>query len=231
MVIMSVELQAGMLALPGAFLSGWQVETLMYRVAQSKAKRIFDVAMATFAIAVLSPFMCIIALAIKLGSRGPVIFKQQRCGMDNRPFTMYKFRTMIEGAQNKGLGYEVARDDDRINAVGKILRNASLDELPQLINVIRGDMSLMGPRPMIADQVSRLSSRQMLRQQARPGISGWAQVNGRNALDWSRRIELDIWYVENWGFLLDLRIFWRTILTLLHREGIYGGGDVNRTVG
>lgn len=203
----------------------------MYSVAQSKAKRIFDVAIATFAIVVLSPLMCIIALAVKLSSRGPVVFKQQRCGMDNRPFIMCKFRTMIEGAQNRGLGYEVARDDDRITTVGKVLRNASLDELPQLINIIRGDMSLMGPRPMIADQVSRLNPRQMLRQQARPGISGWAQVNGRNALDWSRRIELDIWYVENWNFQLDLRIFWKTIVTLLHREGIYGEGGVNRTVG
>jgi lipopolysaccharide/colanic/teichoic acid biosynthesis glycosyltransferase len=203
----------------------------MYRVAQSKAKRVFDVAIATPAIIVLSPLMCIIALAIKLSSRGPVVFKQQRCGMDNRPFTIYKFRTMIEGAQNKGLGYEVARDDDRITTVGKLLRNSSLDELPQLANIIRGDMSLMGPRPMIADQVGRLNSRQMLRQQARPGISGWAQVNGRNALDWSRRIELDIWYVENWDFLLDLRIFWKTIIALLHREGIYGEGGVNRTVG
>jgi len=202
----------------------------MYRVAQSKTKRIFDAAIAAFAIIVLSPLICIIALAIKLSSRGPVIFKQQRCGMDNRPFTMYKFRTMIEGAQNKGLGYEVARDDDRITTVGKMLRNASLDELPQLINIIRGDMSLMGPRPMIADQVSRLNSRQLLRQRARPGISGWAQVNGRNALDWSRRIELDTWYVENWDFYLDLRIFWRTIFTLLRREGIYGEGGVNRKI-
>ena len=137
---------------------------------------------------------------------------------------------MIEGAQDKGLGYEVARDDDRITTVGKMLRNASLDELPQLINIIRGDMSLMGPRPMIADQVSKLNSRQLLRQRARPGISGWAQVNGRNALDWSRRIELDTWYVENWDFHLDLRIFWKTIVTLLRREGIYGEGGVNRTI-
>ena len=202
----------------------------MYRVAQSKAKRIFDVAIAASAIVVLSPLICIIALAIKLSSRGPVIFKQQRCGMDNRPFTIYKFRTMIEGAQDKGLGYEVARDDDRITTVGKMLRNASLDELPQLINIIRGDMSLMGPRPMIADQVSKLNSRQLLRQRARPGISGWAQVNGRNALDWSRRIELDTWYVENWDFHLDLRIFWKTIVTLLRREGIYSEGGVNRTI-
>jgi lipopolysaccharide/colanic/teichoic acid biosynthesis glycosyltransferase len=203
----------------------------MYRVARSKAKRIFDVAIATFAIVVLSPLICIIALAIKLSSRGPVVFKQQRCGMDNRPFIIYKFRTMIEGAQNKGLGYEVARDDDRITTVGKVLRNASLDELPQLTNIIRGDMSLMGPRPMIADQVSKLNSRQMLRQRARPGISGWAQVNGRNALDWSGRIDLDIWYVENWNFQLDLRIFRKTIVTLLRREGIYGEGGVNKAIG
>jgi len=205
----------------------------MYAVdksAHSRAKRLFDITAAVLAIAVMLPIMCIIALAIKLGSRGPVIFHQERCGLDGRPFTMYKFRTMVEGAEHEGLGYEVARDDYRITRIGKILRSTSLDELPQLMNVIKGDMSLMGPRPMIPRQIARLDSRQILRQKARPGISGWAQVNGRNALDWSERIQLDIWYVENWNLLLDLMILWKTFFTLMHKDELYGRDGVNKTI-
>jgi len=202
----------------------------IYKVAQSKVKRLLDVAVSALAIVVLSPLMCIIALAIKISSRGPIIFRQERCGLENRPFTMYKFRTMVDGAQHKGLGYEVARDDDRITRIGKVLRYTSLDELPQFVNIIRGDMSLMGPRPMIAQQVARLDPRQMLRQRVHPGISGWAQVNGRNALDWSERIELDVWYVENWSLTLDLMIFWKTICTVVRGEGLYGKDGINRTL-
>ena len=141
---------------------------------------------------------------------------------------MYKFRTMVTGAERKGLGYELARNDDRITRVGNVLRNFSLDEIPQLMNIIKGDMSLIGPRPMIAAQVDALDQRQMIRQQARPGISGWAQVNGRNALSWSERIELDVWYVENWSLALDLIILWKTFPTVLRREGLYGEDDINR---
>ena len=202
-----------------------------YRVAQSKAKRAFDLIIAVLAIVALSPLMCIITLAIKIGSRGSIIFRQERCGIDNRPFNMYKFRTMVDGAEHKGLGYEIARDDDRITRVGKILRNTSLDELPQLVNIIKDDMSLTGPRPMIAKQVAKLNHSQMLRQRARPGISGWAQVNGRNALDWKERIKLDIWYIENWSFPLDLMIFRKTISTVVRRDGLYGEGGINRTIG
>ncbi len=198
---------------------------------KSKAKRTLDVAIAVLAVVILSPIMFVIALAIKLSSRGPIIFQQKRCGLDNCPFTMYKFRTMVVGAEHKGLGYEVARDDDRITAVGKLLRNTSLDELPQLVNIIKGEMSLTGPRPMIAEQIARLDPRQMLRQKARPGVSGWAQVNGRNALNWDEKIELDVWYVENWSFALDLAILWKTVFTIIRRDGLYGKDGVNRTVG
>ena len=202
----------------------------IYRVAQSRIKRFFDVTIAVLAIVALLPLMCIIALAVKISSRGPIIFRQKRCGLDNRPFIMRKFRTMVDRAQQKGLGYELAKDDERITKIGKALRSASLDELPQLVNIVKGDMSLMGPRPMIAEQIARLDPRQMLRQQTRPGISGWAQVNGRNTLNWEERIELDVWYVENWSFPLDLIIFWKTISTVLRRDGLYGEDGINRTV-
>ena len=203
----------------------------MYGIAHSKLKRISDILLAALAIVPLSPIMCAIAMAVKISSRGPVIFRQKRCGFDNRPFIMYKFRTMVAGAEHKGLGYELARDDDRITGVGKILRSLSLDEIPQIVNVIKGDMSLIGPRPMIADQVAKLDQKQITRQQARPGISGWAQVNGRNALSWGERIELDVWYVENWSLPLDLTILWKTIFTVARREGLYGADGVNKTIG
>ncbi len=198
---------------------------------KSKAKRTLDVAIAVLAVVMLSPIMFVIALAIKLSSRGPIIFQQERCGLNNRPFTMYKFRTMVVGAEHKGLGYEVARDDDRITAIGKVLRNTSLDELPQFVNIIKGEMSLTGPRPMIAEQTARLDPRQTLRQKARPGVSGWAQVNGRNALSWDEKIQLDVWYVENWSFSLDLAILWKTVFTIIRRDGLYGKDGINRTVG
>lgn len=202
-----------------------------YKISQSKAKRFLDITISFLVIIVLSPFLTIIGLAIKLTSRGPIIFRQERCGLNNRPFTMYKFRTMVDGAEHMGLGYEVTRDDNRITGVGKLLRSASLDELPQLANIIKGDMSLIGPRPMTAKQIVHLNPKQMCRQQARPGISGWAQVNGRNALDWEKRLELDTWYVENWALLLDLAILWKTIPTVIRRDGLYGVDGVNKTIG
>lgn len=203
----------------------------MRKVSCSKTKRCLDAIFAGLIIVVLSPLMCLIALAVKISSRGPVIFRQERCGIHSRPFTMYKFRTMVDGAEHIGLGYEVARNDSRITPAGKILRNCSLDELPQLVNIIKGDMSLVGPRPMTAEQVGKLDSEQMRRQHALPGISGWAQVNGRNALDWGEKIKLDVWYVQNWSLTLDLTILWRTIFTVIRRDGLYGADGVNRTIG
>jgi lipopolysaccharide/colanic/teichoic acid biosynthesis glycosyltransferase len=201
-----------------------------FDISPSKIKRTFDILAAVLALVILSPLILVIAIAIKVTSTGSVIFRQERCGIGSRPFTMYKFRTMVKGAERMGLGYEVAKDDDRITKVGSFLRNASLDEIPQLINVIRGDMSLLGPRPMIADQVARLEPRQLLRQQVRPGVSGWAQVNGRNSLSWNEKIELDVWYIENWSFLLDLKIIWRTFFTVFSRDGLYGVDGVNKTL-
>ncbi|MBC8228056.1 sugar transferase [bacterium] len=182
----------------------------------------------TFGIIIISPLLLIIALAVKLSSRGPIIFQQIRSGLDCKPFTAYKFRTMVEGAEHIGLGYEVAENDSRITKVGKFLRDTSLDELPQLFNILKGEMSLIGPRPTIPSEVAKFTERQKMRQQAKPGISGWAQVNGRNLLSWDEKIELDIWYVENWSFLLDLKILWKTIFVLLKRDELYGQDGISR---
>ncbi len=195
---------------------------------KSKSKRCFDLIVTTFGIIIISPLLLIIALAVKLSSRGPIIFQQIRSGLDCKPFTAYKFRTMVEGAEHIGLGYEVAENDSRITKVGKFLRDTSLDELPQLFNILKGEMSLIGPRPTIPSEVAKFTERQKMRQQAKPGISGWAQVNGRNLLSWDEKIELDIWYVENWSFLLDLKILWKTIFVLLKRDELYGQDGISR---
>lgn len=144
-------------------------------------------------------------------------------GKDGRVFKIFKFRTMVVNAEKMGAGVFVERDDPRITKVGKWLRNTSLDELPQLINVLRGEMSLVGPRPTLPYQVERYNERQRRRFLMRPGITGWAQVNGRNSLTWPEKIELDIWYVENWSLWLDLKILWKTFFTMLKKEGLYSG--------
>ena len=195
---------------------------------KSKSKRCFDLIITTFGIIIISPFLLIIALAVKLSSRGPIIFQQVRSGLDCKPFTAYKFRTMVEGAERMGLGYEVAENDNRITKVGDFLRKTSLDELPQLFNILKGEMSLIGPRPTIPSEVAKFTERQKIRQQTKPGMSGWAQVNGRNLLSWDEKIELDIWYIENWSFLLDLKILWKTIFVLLKRDELYGQDGISR---
>lgn len=195
---------------------------------RSTSKRCFDLIAVTFGIIIISPFLLIIALAVKLSSRGPIIFQQIRSGLDCKPFTAYKFRTMVEGAERIGLGYEVAKNDSRITKVGKFLRDTSLDELPQLFNVFKGEMSLIGPRPTIPSEIAKFTERQKMRQQAKPGMSGWAQVNGRNLLSWDEKIDLDIWYIENWSFLLDLKILWKTIFVLLKRDELYGKDGISR---
>ena len=195
---------------------------------KSKSKRCFDLIAVTFGIIIISPLLLIIALAIKLSSRGPIIFQQVRSGLECKLFKVYKFRTMVEGAERMGLRYEVANNDSRITKVGKFLRDASLDELPQLFNILKGEMSLIGPRPTIPSEVAKFTDRQKMRQQAKPGMSGWAQVNGRNLLSWDEKIELDIWYVENWSFLLDLKILWKTIFVLLKRDELYGKDGISR---
>jgi lipopolysaccharide/colanic/teichoic acid biosynthesis glycosyltransferase len=185
------------------------------------ARRIRDVVGAALALVVASPALAAAAVAIKLEDRGPVLYRQRRVGQDGREFELLKLRTMVVGAERQGAGLAVNRGDPRITRVGRLLRRVSLDELPQLWNVVHGEMSLVGPRPTLAYQVERYTPRQRRRLAVKPGITGWAQVHGRAALPWDERIELDVWYVEHRSPLLDLRILLRTPRALL--GGTYKG--------
>ena len=178
-------------------------------------------AIAGTGLALASPVLAIAALAVKLGDRGPVLFKQTRVGKDGKDFELLKLRTMVVGAETKGAGYAIDRGDSRITRVGRFLRRTSIDELPQLWNVVRGDMSLIGPRPTLRYQVEKYSERQRRRLDVLPGITGWAQIHGRASLPWAERIELDVWYVEHRSPLVDLKILLRTPLALL--GGTYKG--------
>jgi lipopolysaccharide/colanic/teichoic acid biosynthesis glycosyltransferase len=191
----------------------------MYRAASMN--RVLDAAFAGAGLVVASPVLAAAALAIKLEDGGPVFYRQTRVGKDGRDFELLKLRTMIAGAETQGAGYAVNAGDPRITRVGAFLRRMSLDELPQLLNVLRGDMSLIGPRPTLRYQVERYSERQRRRLEVKPGITGWAQVHGRAALPWEDRIELDVWYVEHRSPLVDLKILLRTPLALL--GGTYKG--------
>jgi lipopolysaccharide/colanic/teichoic acid biosynthesis glycosyltransferase len=171
---------------------------------------------------VSSPLLLVAALAIKLESRGgPAFYRQRRVGLRGEPFELWKLRTMVPGAEQMGAGIYVLEGDPRITRVGRLLRRLSLDELPNLLNVIKGDMALVGPRPTIQEQVDRYTDRQRRRLDVKPGITGWAQVNGRTALPWPERIELDVWYVEHRSLRLDLRILARTVRLLATGHGLY----------
>ena len=183
--------------------------------------RPLDVAGASLSLALASPVLAVAALAIKLDDRGPVLYRQQRVGQDGREFELLKLRTMVSGAEHQGAGWAVNRGDPRITRVGRVLRRLSLDELPQLWNVVRGEMSLIGPRPTLAYQVEQYTPRQRKRLEVKPGITGWAQIHGRAALPWEDRIELDVWYVENRSPRVELKILLRTPLALL--SGTYKG--------
>ncbi|MCL6642778.1 MAG: exopolysaccharide biosynthesis polyprenyl glycosylphosphotransferase [Candidatus Bipolaricaulota bacterium] len=195
---------------------------------QLVAKRLLDIVFSVVGLALLAIPFALIALAIKLDSKGPVFFKHERVGKDGKRFICWKFRTMIEGAINQGLGVTVAQDDPRITRVGRFLRNWGLDELPQLINVLKGEMSLVGPRPTFPYQVERYTAFQRRRLEVKPGITGWALVNGRNRLPWEERIKLDVWYVDHWSLWLDFKILLKTLwVVLVTHEGLYGEGGVN----
>jgi lipopolysaccharide/colanic/teichoic acid biosynthesis glycosyltransferase len=187
----------------------------------SVAKRALDVAGASVGLVVSAPFLAAAAAAIKLDDGGPILYRQGRVGKDARDFELLKLRTMVVGAERQGAGWAVDQGDPRITRVGGLLRRLSVDELPQLWNVLRGEMSLVGPRPTLAYQVKSYTERQRRRLDVKPGITGWAQVQGRARLPWTERIELDVWYVENWSLLLDLRILARTPLALF--SGTYKG--------
>lgn len=180
-------------------------------------KRILDIVLALILLILLSPIMLIAALMIKIDSKGPILFKQQRPGKDAKVFTILKFRTMLVETEKDG---KKLADFERMTKAGSFLRKTSIDELPQLINIIRGEMSFIGPRPLLVEYLQLYSPEQMKRHQVRPGISGWAQVNGRNGLSWEEKFKYDVWYVENLSFLLDLKIVLLTIYNILTRKGI-----------
>jgi len=182
-------------------------------------KRAFDLVGALLILALLSPLLLMVALAIKITSPGAVIFKQQRLGLNGNIFYLYKFRSMVSNAEKIGSGMFVEKDDPRITFVGKFLRKTSIDELAQLFNVIRGEMSLVGPRPAPLHHLNKYDERQKKRLSVKPGITGWAQVNGRLAIYWPERIELDVWYVEHYSFRLDIKILIKTIAVVLLRRG------------
>jgi lipopolysaccharide/colanic/teichoic acid biosynthesis glycosyltransferase len=185
------------------------------------ARRALDVVLAAALLAVTAPLQALAALAIRLESRGPVFYRQLRVGLHGQPFELWKLRTMVPGAESMGAGIYVVEGDARITRVGRLLRRFSFDELPNLVNVLRGEMAIVGPRPTVQEQVDRYTERQRRRLEVKPGITGWAQVNGRTSLPWPERIELDVWYVEHRSLRLDLRILARTARMLATGKGLY----------
>ena len=184
--------------------------------------RIADLALAALGLLVGAPIVAVAAVAIKLTSRGPVIYRQQRVGREGQAFEVYKLRTMRMGADPVGVGTPVLEDDPRVTRVGRFLRRFSLDEIPNLVNVLLGEMAIVGPRPTLAAQVELYTPSQLRRLEVKPGLTGWAQVNGRAGIPWEERIELDVWYVDNRSPRLDLRILGRTFRMLTTGHGLYG---------
>ena len=183
--------------------------------------RVLDVILAALVLVLVSPLLALAGLLIRLESPGAVFYRQRRVGLKGRPFALWKLRTMVPGAASMGAGIYVLQGDPRITRVGRHLRRLSLDELPNLVNVLRGEMAIVGPRPTVQEQVDRYTDRQRLRLEVKPGITGWAQVNGRASLPWPERIELDVWYVEHRSFLLDLKILAKTVRMLASGHGLY----------
>ncbi len=186
-------------------------------------RRAFDVVVAGAALVACAPILLVAIVAIRLETPGHPIYRQRRIGKDGRPFDLLKLRTMVAGAEAIGSGLAVNEGDPRITRVGALLRRLSLDELPNLVNVLRGDMAIVGPRPTIPVQVEQYTERQRGRLAVKPGITGWAQVNGRTALPWDERIELDLWYIEHRSWRLDLEILLRTVRLVLTGSGLYKG--------
>jgi sugar transferase EpsL len=184
-------------------------------------KRVVDIVGASVGIILFAPVMLVVALLVLLTMGRPVLFRQQRPGLRGKPFTLYKFRTMRDARTPSG---ELLPDELRLTTFGKWLRSTSLDELPELFNVFKGEMSLVGPRPLLMEYLPRYSPEQARRHEVKPGITGWAQVNGRNALSWEEKFRMDVWYVDNWNLWLDMKILLLTIWKVLKREGINAEG-------
>ena len=182
--------------------------------------RALDILIAAIALLVLSPVLLLAAVAIKLGSRGPIFYRQRRVGLGGAEFEMLKLRTMVEGSDPVGVGTVVTRDDPRVTRAGRLLRRTSLDEIPNLLNVLGGEMAIVGPRPTIPAQVEDYTPRQHRRHEVRPGITGWAQVQGRAGIPWEDRIELDVWYVDHRSASLDFRILTKTTWLLITGHGL-----------
>lgn len=185
-------------------------------------KRLFDMLAAAVMLALLSPILLVLAILVRLKLGSPVLFRQMRPGLHGRPFALLKFRTMLDRVGPDG---EPLPDSERLTRFGRFLRSTSLDELPELWNIVKGDMSLVGPRPLLMEYLPLYSPHQARRHEVRPGLTGWAQVNGRNALTWDEKFALDVWYVDHRNFLLDLKILWLTLLQVLRRHGISAEGD------
>jgi lipopolysaccharide/colanic/teichoic acid biosynthesis glycosyltransferase len=183
--------------------------------------RAFDVVLAAALLVITLPLLVLAAVAIRLESRGPVFYRQLRVGRDGEPFELWKLRTMVPGAESMGAGIYVLEGDPRITRTGRLLRRFSLDELPNLVNVLKGDMAIVGPRPTVQEQVDRYTDRQRRRLEVKPGITGWAQINGRTSLSWPERIELDVWYVEHRSLRLDVQILLKTARMLATGHGLY----------
>jgi lipopolysaccharide/colanic/teichoic acid biosynthesis glycosyltransferase len=186
-------------------------------------RRALDIAVSSLALLLSAPLLALAMIAIRLETPGPTIYRQRRVGLEGREFDVLKLRTMVDGAEHIGAGLAVNENDSRITRVGAFLRRSSLDELPNLLNVLRGEMSLIGPRPTIPVQVESYTERQRGRLAIKPGVTGWAQVHGRASLPWAERIELDLFYIAHRSPSLDLRILWRTVLMVLGGSGLYKG--------
>ncbi|AOH42398.1 sugar transferase [Anaerolineaceae bacterium oral taxon 439] len=194
----------------------------MKRTRNPLSKRLFDLIAVGVGMIFALPVMGVVALLVRLKLGRPVLFRQQRPGLNGEIFTLCKFRTMRDAVDREG---KALPDAERLTPFGRKLRSTSLDELPELFSVLSGEMSLVGPRPLLVRYLGQYSPEQMRRHEMRPGITGWAQVNGRNALSWEEKFALDVWYVDHWSFWLDLRILWRTVWNVVRREGISGGGE------
>lgn len=184
-------------------------------------KRVVDIIGATLGLALLAPLLLSIAVLVRLKLGSPVLFRQVRPGLHGKPFVIYKFRTMTDERDGTGV---LLPDDQRLTRFGRFLRNTSLDELPELFNVLKGEMSLVGPRPLLMEYLERYTPEQARRHEVKPGITGWAQIHGRNAISWEEKFRLDVWYVDNWSLGLDFRILLITLWKVLRREGISAEG-------
>lgn len=189
---------------------------------KSVVKRVFDIVLSSFLILVLSPILLITYVLVKSKLGSPAIFRQERPGKHSKIFTMYKFRSMTDARDESG---ELLPDEIRLTRFGRLLRKASLDELPELFNILKGDMSFVGPRPLLVQYLERYTPEQARRHEIKPGLTGWAQVNGRNAISWKEKFQLDVWYVDHWTLLLDLKILLMTIGKVIKHEGVSAVGE------